>query len=143
MKNVLLILFIGSLLCACDSQENVRWEYKVLKFGEEESLFSHGSDDFFPKSLYDPVPQLNQLGEEGWELVSTFTTTETVFPNFGNKEYVTGIRENTRTRTINFVLKRQIRGNRTPATSAQPVEDPAMECVVEEEAVAVEPIEGE
>ena len=32
--------------------------------------------------------------------------TGTAFPNFGNSEYVTGIRDNTRTAVVNFVFKR-------------------------------------
>ena len=30
----------------------------------------------------------------------------TRYPNFGNKEYVTGIRTNTKTSAINFIFKR-------------------------------------
>ena len=46
------------------------------------------------------------MGKEGWELVSTYTETATAFPNFGNSDYVTGIRDNTRTSVVNFVFKR-------------------------------------
>ena len=46
------------------------------------------------------------MGNDGWELVSTFTEVATAFPNFGNSEYVTGIRENVRTSVVNFVFKR-------------------------------------
>ena len=41
-----------------------------------------------------------------WELVSAYTETGTAFPNFGSSEYVTGIRDNTRTSVVNFVFKR-------------------------------------
>ena len=40
------------------------------------------------------------------ELVSAYTETGTAFPNFGSSEYVTGIRDNTRTSVVNFVFKR-------------------------------------
>jgi len=46
------------------------------------------------------------MGEDGWELVNSYTETNTVHPNFGSSEYVTGIRENTRTSVLNFVFKR-------------------------------------
>ena len=41
------------------------------------------------------------------ELVDVYTIEETVHPNFGNEEYVTGLRENTRTASINYVFKRR------------------------------------
>jgi hypothetical protein len=50
------------------------------------------------------------MGEDGWELVSTYTEIATAFPNFGNSEYVTGIRENVRTSVVNFVFKRPSTG---------------------------------
>ncbi len=71
----------------------------------------------------DPTPQLNKLGEEGWELVSVYTTTETVFPNFGNKEYHTGVKSNTRTQTVNFVFKRFVTNTNDEAKSSKVVED--------------------
>ena len=40
------------------------------------------------------------------ELVQAYTETGTAFPNFGNSDYVTGIRDNTRTAVVNFVFKR-------------------------------------
>lgn len=46
----------------------------------------------------------NSLGDEGWELVDVFEETETVHPNFGNSEYVTGIQPNVRTSEISFVF---------------------------------------
>ena len=52
------------------------------------------------------------MGKEGWELVSTYTEVATVFPNFGNSEYVTGIRENVRTNVVNFVFKRPNTGQK-------------------------------
>ena len=58
----------------------------------------------------DQTAMLNKMGKEGWELVSTYTETATAFPNFGNSDYVTGIRDNTRTSVVNFVFKRQSDG---------------------------------
>lgn len=50
---------------------------------------------------------LNMFGIDGWELVDVYTIVETSFPNFGSEEYVTGIRENTQTSSVNYVFKRR------------------------------------
>ena len=39
-------------------------------------------------------------------MVSADPEAGTAFPNFGSSEYVTGIRDNTRTSVVNFVFKR-------------------------------------
>ena len=61
------------------------------------------------RNYADEVTYVNTMAKDGWELVSTYTETTTVFPNFGNSEYVTGIRENVRTSVVNFVFKRPSR----------------------------------
>ena len=50
---------------------------------------------------------LNLFGKEGWELVGVFEKTETVHPNFGNDQYVSGIQPNVRTADLNFIFKRR------------------------------------
>lgn len=50
---------------------------------------------------------LNLFGKDGWELVSIYEKTETVHPNFGNDQYVSGLQPNVRTSEINFVFKRK------------------------------------
>ena len=62
--------------------------------------------DFGTLVFADQTSMLNKMGKEGWELVSTYTEIGTSFPNFGNSEYVTGLRTNTRTVVVNFVFKR-------------------------------------
>lgn len=95
-----LLLFVVSFV-SCDKEEN--WEYKVISISGTTSFYR----DLDACTFIDPTGQLNALGKEGWELVTTYTEVETKHPNFGNKEYVTGLQPNTRTHKINFVLKRR------------------------------------
>lgn len=102
MKNLLVFMFTTILFISCN--KTTQWEYKIVKVAGTETLeVSNFTSKIFP----DQSKMLNKMGSEGWELVSTYTEEETVFPNFGNEEYVTGIRTNTRTTVLNFVFKRQ------------------------------------
>lgn len=98
MKKSLLIVAIGILLTSCG---NKKWEYKIVKVAGQETF------DYTPMTFDNQTGMLNNMGKEGWELVSVYTETNTAFPNFGNSEYVTGLRTNTRTAVINFVFKRR------------------------------------
>ena len=82
------------LFAACTT----KWEYKFETI--EGSSYSK-----FKSNSFNTI-DLEALGREGWELVDVYTINETVHPNFGNSEYVTGIRENTRTKSITYVFKR-------------------------------------
>ena len=105
MKKILLACVMVVLLASCS--KNTPWEYKVVKVAGKpaETLADYGA------LVYgDQTAMLNKMGKEGWELVSTYTETATAFPNFGNSDYVTGIRDNTRTSVVNFIFKRQSDG---------------------------------
>lgn len=97
MKKVLLFLIAVLTVAACSS----KWEYKIVTIENEQ--FS----EFAASEIKVSSKDLNQYGEEGWELVDVYTIIETEHPNFGNSEYVTGIRENTRTSSVNCVFKRK------------------------------------
>ncbi|PWB06987.1 DUF4177 domain-containing protein [Paramuribaculum intestinale] len=104
MKKFLISMALAAAALSVTScQQNGKWEYKVVKVAGTEG--SNGK--FGGMQFSDPSGQLNKLGEEGWELVSSFTEESTVHPNFGNSEYVTGLQPNTRTEVVNFVLKRR------------------------------------
>lgn len=72
-----------------------QWEYKVA--GTDAEVMA----DFGTLVFADQTSMLNKMGKEGWA-----TYTGTSFPNFGNSEYVIGLRTNTRTMVVNFVFKR-------------------------------------
>ena len=105
MKKLLMIgCLIATLACmvSCNSKPQT-WEYKVVKVAGKEAEYQA---DFGSLVYGDQTAMLNTMGNEGWELVSTYTETSTAFPNFGSSEYVTGLRDNTRTSVVNFVFKR-------------------------------------
>lgn len=109
-KNLFLFCaHLSMLLVSCGIKEQT-WEYKIVKVaGKEAEILA----DYGALSYGDQTTMLNKLGKDGWELVSTYTETTTAFPNFGNSEYVTGIRENVRTSVVNFVFKRPSRDEET------------------------------
>ena len=107
MKKALFVFgLIAVLFASCDN--NVKsWEYKVVRVaGKDAEVLA----DYGPLVFGDQTVMLNKMGTEGWELVDTYTETATAHPNFGNSEYVTGIRENVRTSVVNFVFKRPSSG---------------------------------
>ena len=101
MKKLILGFCLIAMLASCGSK-NEQWEYKVVKVAGHDAEIAA---DFGTLVFADQTAMLNKMGKEGWELVSTYTETGTAFPNFGNSEYVTGIRDNTRTAVVNFVFK--------------------------------------
>lgn len=52
--------------------------------------------------------QLNALGLQGWELTGSYLEMETAFPNFGNSDYVSGLKDNVRPRRLVLMLKRPV-----------------------------------
>jgi hypothetical protein len=100
MKKLLLIVFIGLISFSCTS----KWEYKIVSVkGEEQETKAK-----FQANKFDVSDEsLNLFGKNGWELVDIYEKTETVHPNYGNEEYVSGLQPNVRTAEINFVFKRK------------------------------------
>lgn len=99
MKRILVLLSLAVIMVSCSY--NGKWEYKIVTINGE----SRG--DYLPNTFTVTSDDLNLFGIEGWELVDVYTIIETTHPNFGNSEYVTGIRENTKTQSINYVFKRR------------------------------------
>jgi len=100
MKKLFLIAVVGLLSFSCTS----KWEYKIVSVkGEEQE-----TREKFQTNKFDVSDEsLNLFGKDGWELVGIYDNVETVYPNFGNEDYHTGIKTNTRTAEINFVFKRK------------------------------------
>lgn len=97
MKKVLLLVITALAMAACTS----KWEYKIVTVENEQASAFKASE------IKVSSEDLDLFGEDGWELVDVYTIIETEHPNFGNSEYVTGIRENTRTSSVNYVFKRK------------------------------------
>lgn len=105
MKKILLFLVMCTLLCGCTK----KWEYKVISLNDKatnDSIKIESESDYYSNEFSDPASALNREGKEGWELVTSYTITETTFPNFGDKQYVTGLNSNTKTKQVYFVMKR-------------------------------------
>ncbi len=107
MKKLLYLLVGLCTACAvaaCSEKDETiqKWEYKTV------SISGVTFNKFMSRTFYVPEEQMNELGAQGWELVDVYTCTETVHPNFGNEEYVTGLQPNTRTEEVIYVFKRPV-----------------------------------
>lgn len=102
-KLVFYVTLAAAALTLGSCSNNTKWEYKVVKIEGQVGV----AGNFGEMAFSSPTNKLDQYGEEGWELVSTYTEIATVHPNFGNSEYVTGLQPNTRTTAVNYVFKRE------------------------------------
>lgn len=95
--------FIAVALFALSSC-NAKWEYKTVTVKGKEEITG---GKFKPNSFDVDDESLNLFGKDGWELVGVYEKTETVTPNYGNDQYVSGLQPNVRTAEISFVFKRK------------------------------------
>ncbi len=101
---------------------NTGWEYRVLPVPAEALMpdLPESADRLLSKRFEIPESLLNSLGKEGWELVGTIPEVETVHPNFGNSDYVTGLQPNVRSSRVTLIFKRRWTGKPSPSASPSP-----------------------
>ncbi len=110
-KSVLLllvgdILLVNLLLLIVTVWPN-SWEYKAVKVRGNLTKYEK-LENFFPKELEEEsLTGTINLYFGKWELVGTVTEIETVHPNFGKEDYVTGIQPNTRTSGTILIFRRR------------------------------------
>ncbi len=88
----------------------LRWEYRIVDFGAESPKgvdrprVESGAGDF---SYVNPAESaLNELGQEGWEMVGCYLEMETAWPNFGDPKYIIGLQPNVRPQRLVLIFKR-------------------------------------
>jgi hypothetical protein len=77
------------------------WEYKTVE------VPASSAEESSTRKVNLDLPELNSLGAQGWEVAGTWLEQETVHPNFGKSEYVTGLQPNVRPSRLVVLLKRQ------------------------------------
>jgi hypothetical protein len=86
---------------------NAKWEYRIEYELAADNPERTGKDAFKASLVTPGQSKLDELGAEGWELVSTYLEQETAYPNFGKDEYVTGLQPNVRPQRLVMVFKRR------------------------------------
>ena len=113
-KNFLMLLVAAGLAmalagCGKEKEKVPEWEYKVVRVeGVADGKYKAQYTEFDARTINVDEKALNKLGNDGWELVGTYTEVATTYPNFGKDEYVTGIRTNTHSRAIICIFKRLV-----------------------------------
>lgn len=91
-----------------DSNKKPRFEYVTIKIEPKSNWDDKKSNDFDNLFSYNYYQNLmDSLGNQGYELISVIPIIETVFPNYGNDTYHTGIKSNTRTKELELFFKRK------------------------------------
>lgn len=100
MKRITILAISILALTSCTTKT---WEYKSV------TLEGQNPSKFTISVISSPDSCLNAMAKQNWELVSTYTTVETVHPNFGNEDYVTGLQPNARTNSVVLIFKREVK----------------------------------
>ncbi len=104
---VVLLLFVIYLFYGVLNKPDDRWEYKQVRY-ETSEYDREGYEALKQSRAFVNIDELNDMGYNGWELVSCSVELETAFPNFGNGEYVTGIKSNVRPHGVLLLFKRKL-----------------------------------
>lgn len=110
---VTLLVLIGGVVLIC---------MQLQANGDQLVKLTEPSYDYQVVSVSNDVPLYDKEGRReissvkiqealekypDWELVDVIEEVETVFPNFGNREYVTGIQSNVRTWRVQLILRKR------------------------------------
>lgn len=101
----ILFLSLSITIISC-TPDNYKWEYKTIYFNSE-GWNRDGSQAAKFASITPSEDDLNKLGEEGWELTTSYLEMETAWFNFGNDGFVAGLQPNVRPQRVVFVFKRR------------------------------------
>lgn len=102
------LLVIRNDLSQMKAYTEADWEYEVVTIAGEGYDRVGGLEAFYVDFLEPSVETLNEMGNEGWELSTCYLELETAFPNFGDEDYVTGIRDNIRPQRLVLIFKRRL-----------------------------------
>lgn len=106
-KIILTSAFIGLSLL---SFSQTKWEYKKVVINPNPQSYPElNIVKIRPNEFTIDESTLGIYGVEGWELVDVITTIETIHPNFGKDDYVTGLQPNVRTKEIILFFKRNVK----------------------------------
>ena len=99
----LILLFLFALL---ETQQIIpKWEYKTINL-EATNQGLYTTNNFNSTKIELTENMINEYGLEGWELIDTYLEMETVHPNYGDSEYVTGLQPNIRPQRLVLIFKR-------------------------------------
>jgi len=118
MLRLLIVTLLAPLHLGC--RGNAQWEYRVvyvLAEDDDGAAGRNGPDAEHYTTANPTDAELNALGADGWELVSTYLELETAFPNFGDANYVTGLQPNVRPQRLVLLFKRPARGGSDAASA--------------------------
>ncbi len=107
LVKVVLLIFVIYLFYGILNKPDDRWEYKQVRYKSSE-FDREGYEALKQTGAFTNIDELDDLGNRGWELVSCSIEMETAFPNFGNGEYVTGIKSNVRPHGVLLIFKRKL-----------------------------------
>jgi len=107
LANIILLLIVF-LFYSISSERVNKYEYKVIYFNHEgHERTGNGAGKF--ATITPSEISLNNQGDYGWELVSSYLELETAYPNFGDNNYVTGIQPNVRPQRLVCIFKRLLK----------------------------------
>lgn len=91
------LMAVGLVGLAFAFLKPVKWEYKTVEIRATTSGSSgYVGHDFSATTIPDFADKLKAIGDEGWEMVGVVLESETVHPNFGKSDLVTGLQPNVR-----------------------------------------------